>query len=212
VNFRGKSNLKARKTRLLACMHIAIDASMIHLRRQVNFIAELEDIDTLVRLYRTRLQRYVAFSLGDEDLAETLTQECFLKAYQGRASFRGDCSVSTWLFSIANNLIRDQLRTKKFQFWRKARAQAIDIDELASFLPSGASSPETILLVKERTRRVQEALGGLSVNQRRVFLLKFSEEMELEEISKTIGMPVNTVKTHLRRAVMAIRAELGGGR
>ena len=193
-------------------MHIAIDASMIHLRRQVNFIAELEDIDTLVRLYRTRLQRYVAFSLGDEDLAETLTQECFLKAYQGRASFRGDCSVSTWLFSIANNLIRDQLRTKKFQFWRKARAQAIDIDELASFLPSGASSPETILLVKERTRRVQEALAGLSVNQRRVFLLKFSEEMELDEISKSIGMPVNTVKTHLRRAVMAIRAELGGGR
>ncbi len=185
---------------------------MIHLRRQVNFIAELEDIDTLVRLYRTRLQRYVAFSLGDEDLAETLTQECFLKAYQGRASFRGDCSVSTWLFSIANNLIRDQLRTKKFQFWRKARAQAIDIAELASFLPSGASSPETILLVKERTRRVQEALKGLSVNQRRVFLLKFSEEMELEEISKSIGMPVNTVKTHLRRAVMAIRAELGGER
>jgi RNA polymerase sigma-70 factor, ECF subfamily len=193
-------------------MHIAIDASMIRLRRQVNFIAELEDIDTLVRLYRTRLQRYVAFSLGDEDLAETITQECFLKAYQGRASFRGDCAVSTWLFSIANNLIRDQLRTKKFQFWRKARAQAIDIAELASFLPSGASSPETILLVKERTRRVQEALKGLSVNQRRVFLLKFSEEMDLDEISKTIGMPVNTVKTHLRRAVMAIRAELGGGR
>jgi RNA polymerase sigma-70 factor, ECF subfamily len=193
-------------------MHIAIDASMIHLRRQVNFIAELEDIDTLVRLYRPRLQRYVAFSLGDEDLAETITQECFLKAYQGRAGFRGDCSVSTWLFSIANNLIRDQLRTKKFQFWRKARAQAIDVSELASFLPSGASSPETILLVKERTRRVLEALGGLSVNQRRVFLLKFSEEMELDEISKTMGMPVNTVKTHLRRAVMAIRAELGGER
>jgi RNA polymerase sigma-70 factor (ECF subfamily) len=193
-------------------MHIAIDATMIHLRRRVNFIAELEDIDTLVRLYRPRLERYVTFSLGDEDLAETITQECFLKAYQGRASFRGDCSVSTWLFSIANNLIRDQLRTKKFQFWRKARAQAIDIDELASFLPSGASSPETTLLAKERIGRVQEALAGLSVNQRRVFLLKFSEEMDLEEISTTIGMPVNTVKTHLRRAVMAIRAELGGGR
>jgi RNA polymerase sigma-70 factor (ECF subfamily) len=193
-------------------MHIAIDASMIHLRRQVNFIAELEDIDTLVKLYRPRLQRYVGFSLGDEDLAETIVQECFLKAYQGRAGFRGDCSVSTWLFSIANNLIRDQLRTKKFQFWRKARAQAIDISELASFLPSGASSPETILLVKERAKRVVEALGGLSVNQRRVFLLKFSEEMELDEISKTIGMPINTVKTHLRRAVMAIRAELGGER
>jgi len=193
-------------------MQFAIDASIIPLRRQVNFIAELEDIDTLVKLYGPKLQRYVAFSLGDQDLAETITQECFLKAYQGRESFRGDCSVNTWLFSIANNLIRDQLRTKKFQFWRKARAHSIDVSELASFLPSGASSPETLLLVKEQTRLVKEALDDLSVNQRRVFLLKFSEEMDLDEISKTLGMPVNTVKTHLRRAVTAIRARLGGDR
>lgn len=183
---------------------------MIHLRRQVNFISELEDIDTLVRLYEPRLLRYVAFSLGDQDLAETITQDCFLKAYAGRSSFRGDCSVNTWLFSIANNLIRDQLRTKKFQFWRKARAHSIDISELASLLPSGASSPENDLLVKERTQQVKEVLEDLSVNQRRIFLLKFSEEMELDEISETLGMPVNTVKTHLRRAIVAIRARLGG--
>jgi RNA polymerase sigma-70 factor (ECF subfamily) len=193
-------------------MQIAIDATMIHLRRQVNLISELEDIDTLVRLYGPRLQRYVMFSLGDPDLAESITQDCFLKAYQGRGSFRGDCSVSTWLFSIANNLIRDQLRTKKFQFWRKARAQAIDVSELVSFLPSAASSPETVLLAREKTKLVTEALEELSVNQRKVFLLKFAEEMDLDEISETMGMPVNTVKTHLRRAVLAIRARLGGAR
>ena len=141
-----------------------------------------------------------------------ITQDCFLKAYQGRASFRGDCSVSTWLFSIANNLIRDQLRTKKFQFWRKARAQAVDVTELASFLPSEASSPETLLLAREKTKLVSEALEELSVNQRKVFLLKFAEEMDLDEISETMGMPVNTVKTHLRRAVLAIRGRLGGAR
>ncbi len=193
-------------------MQAAIQPSIIHLRRQVTFIAELEDIDTLVRLYGPKLLRYVAFSIGDQDLAETITQDCFLKAYNGRDSFRGDCSVSTWLFSIANNLIRDQLRTKKFQFWRKARAKSVDITELASFLSSGASSPETALLAKERARQVHEALDDLSVNQRRVFLLKFSEEMDLDEISRTLGMPVNTVKTHLRRAVTAIRARLGGSR
>jgi RNA polymerase sigma-70 factor, ECF subfamily len=193
-------------------MQIAIDATMIHLRRQVTLISELEDIDTLVRLYGPRLQRYVMFSIGDADLAESITQDCFLKAYQGRESFRGDCSVSTWLFSIANNLIRDQLRTKKFQFWRKARAQAVDVTELASFLPSDASSPETLLLVKEKTKLVNEALEKLSVNQRKVFLLKFAEEMDLDEISDTLGMPVNTVKTHLRRAVLSIRAKLGGAR
>jgi RNA polymerase sigma-70 factor (ECF subfamily) len=193
-------------------MQIAIDATMIHLRRQVTLISELEDIDTLVRLYGPRLQRYVMFSIGDQDLAESITQDCFLKAYQGRASFRGDCSVSTWLFSIANNLIRDQLRTKKFQFWRRARAQAMDVTELASFLPSEASSPETVLLAREKTKMVSEALEDLSVNQRKVFLLKFAEEMDLDEISATTGMPVNTVKTHLRRAVLAIRGRLGGAR
>ena len=193
-------------------MQVAINADMIPLRRQVNFISELEDIDTLVKLYGPRLQRYVAFSIGDQDLADTITQDCFLKAYQGRDSFRGDCSVSTWLFSIANNLIRDQLRTKKFQFWRKARATSVDVAEMASFIPSGASSPETVLLVREQARLVKDALEDLSVNQRRVFLLKFSEDMDLDEISQMTGMPVNTVKTHLRRAVTAIRTRLGGNR
>jgi RNA polymerase sigma-70 factor, ECF subfamily len=205
-------NLLRQIPRLFSYMQIAIDATMIHLRRQVTLISELEDIDTLVRLYGPRLQRYVMFSIGDADLAESITQDCFLKAYQGRESFRGDCSVSTWLFSIANNLIRDQLRTKKFQFWRKARAQSVDVTELASFLPSQASSPETLLLVREKTKLVNEALEKLSVNQRKVFLLKFAEEMDLDEISETLGMPVNTVKTHLRRAVLSIRAKLGGAR
>ncbi len=177
--------------------------------RTGSFISELDDIDSLVSIYRPRVLRYVAFSIGDQDLAETIVQDCFLKAYNGRASFRGDCAVSTWLFSIANNLIRDQLRTKKFQFWRKARATAIDITEMASFLPSGGSSPEACLLARERTREVAAAVEDLSINQRRVFILRFAEELELAEIADLTGMPVNTVKTHLHRAVTAIRNRLG---
>ncbi len=191
-------------------MRIAIASSMMAQGRQVDLISELDDIDTLVRLYRPRVLRYVTFSIGDQDLAETITQDCFLKAYNGRASFRGDCAVSTWLFSIATNLIRDQLRTKKFQFWRKARATAVDVQEMASLLPSGASSPETRLLAQERTKQVAAALEELSVNQRKVFLLRFSEELDLAEIAETTGMPINTVKTHLHRAVMAVRGKLGG--
>ena len=191
-------------------MRIALEATMIHQdSSKVNFITELDDIDSLVRLYRPRILRYVTFSIGDQDLAETITQDCFLKAYNARSSFRGDCAVSTWLFSIANNLIRDQLRTKKFQFWRKARATSVDITEMASLLPSGASSPEAGLLAKERTRQVAEAVQKLSENQRKVFILKFSEELDIAEIALATGMPVNTVKTHLHRAVNVIRTNLG---
>lgn len=175
----------------------------------MNFITELDDIDSLVMLYRPRVLRYVTFSIGDQDLAETITQDCFLKAYRARASFRGDCAVSTWLFSIANNLIRDQLRTKRFQFWRKAHATSVDVTEMASFLPSGASSPEARLLAQERTRQVAAAVEKLSENQRKVFMLKFTEELDISEIAQVTGMPVNTVKTHLHRAVHAIRTNLG---
>jgi RNA polymerase sigma-70 factor (ECF subfamily) len=190
-------------------MQIAISASIIHLGRQVNASSELDDIDSLVAVYWPRVLRYVTFSIGDVDLAQTITQDCFLKAYKGRESFRGECAVSTWLIGIANNLIRDQLRLKKFQFWRKASATSLDITEMASFLPSDESSPESRLLVQERTEQVKAALELLSVNQRRVFLLRFFEGLNIEEIASATGMPVNTVKTHLYRGITAIRASLG---
>src|ERR1700761_5702148 len=170
--------------------------------------SELDDIDALVRTYRPRLLRFVAFSIGDPDLAESITQDCFLKAYNGRASFRGDCSINTWLTSIALNLVRDQQRLQRFRFWRQARASAIDVTDAANFLPSNESSPESRILAKEQTAQVQAALANLSQNQRTIFLMRFSEEMELSEIASAIHMPINTVKTHLHRALKSVRAQV----
>jgi RNA polymerase sigma-70 factor (ECF subfamily) len=194
-------------------MQLALDATMSQVVPATGRIAsELEDIDALVRTYRARLLRFVAFSIGDADLAESITQDCFLKAYNGRASFRGDCSVNTWLTSIAMNLIRDQQRLQKFRFWRQARATAIDITDAASFLPSHETSPETRILAKEKAREVQAALEHLSPNQRTVFLMRFIEEMDLGEIAAATRMPINTVKTHLHRALKSVRAQVGGAR
>jgi RNA polymerase sigma-70 factor (ECF subfamily) len=168
--------------------------------------SELDDIDALVRTYRPRMLRFVTFSIGDADMAESITQDCFLKAYNGRAGFRGDCSVSTWLTSIAVNLVRDQQRLQKFRFWRQARATAVDITEAANFLPSQECSPENRILAKERAQEVYTALEELSAKQRTVFLMRFVEEMELAEIARATGMPLNTVKTHLHRALKSVRA------
>src|SRR5687768_2673361 len=81
---------------------------------------ELEDFERFVEHYRTRVLRFVFASVHDMDLAETLTQDCFWKAYKYRKSFRGDSSVHTWLIKIAINLVRDHTRSRRFQFWRKA--------------------------------------------------------------------------------------------
>jgi RNA polymerase sigma-70 factor (ECF subfamily) len=110
------------------------------------------------------------------------------------------------------NLIRDQQRLQKFRFWRQARATAIDVTDAASFLPSHETSPETRILAKEKAREVQAALEHLSPNQRTVFLMRFIEEMDLSEIAAMTKMPINTVKTHLHRALKSVRAQVGGAR
>ena len=190
-------------------MQLALNAPMTQVHSAVQTGTELDDIETLVRTYRPRLLRFVAFSIGDADLAESITSDCFLKAYNSRANFRGDCSVNTWLTSIALNLIRDQQRLQKFRFWRQARATAIDITDAASFLPSNESSPESRILVKEKAQQVTAALQNLSPNQRTVFLMRFAEEMDLSEIAAVTRMPINTVKTHLHRALKSVRAQVG---
>ena len=173
-------------------------------------LTELDDIEALDRIYRARLLRFVAYSTGDQDLAETIVQDCLLKAYNARDSFRGDCGVYTWLAHIALNLIRDHQRTRKFQFWRRVQKTAPDLSELSSLLPSGESSPESQILARERAHQVSTALEALSENQRTIFLMRFIEEMDLQEICQATGMQISTVKTHLHRAVKAVRLKLGG--
>ena len=176
---------------------------------RVRAISELDDIDELVRLHQARIRRFAAYSTGDPDLAESITQDTLLRAYRGRENFRGDCSVSTWLTGIAINVIRDHLRSNRFKFWKQVQSKAVDVHEMASLLPSEGVSPERRMLAQERVKNLYKVLETLSHNQRTVFLMKFSEEMSVEQISDILGMAVNTVRTHLHRALKAVRGRVG---
>ena len=172
-------------------------------------VSELDDINELVRLHQARIRRFVTCSTGDPDLAETITQDTLLRAFRGRENFRGDCSLSTWLTGIAINVTRDHLRSRRHKFWKQVRTTAVDVHEMASFLPSDGVSPERRVLAKEKVKELYAVLEALSYNQRTVFLMKFSEEMSVDEISEILGMAVNTVRTHLHRALKAVRSKLG---
>ncbi len=193
-------------------MQLAATPGIICLASQECAITELDDIDYLVRTYRTRLLRFILASAGDQDLAESVVQDCFLKAYNARESFRGECSVQTWLTGIALNLLRDKQRTKRFQFWRRSEKTSIDVSEMASVLPDRQSSPETRMIARERAAEIATFLESLSPNQRAVFVMRFQEEMELPEIAAAMGMSLATAKTHLHRAVKAVREKVGGAR
>jgi RNA polymerase sigma-70 factor (ECF subfamily) len=171
-----------------------------------------EEFSAVVTKHRPQIFRFLLSSTRDVDLAETLTQECFLKAHRNWGSFRGESSAMTWLMRIAINLQKDHWRNRRMQFWRQTRSHAVDLDEASDWLPSGERSVEQQLLAKERVRQVAKAVEGLSERQRTVFLLRYVEEMELSEIARATGLNEGTVKAHLSRAVARVRAELGGKR
>lgn len=176
---------------------------------QTESVLELADFDEVVRLYRPRIFRYLMASLADRDIAESLTQDCFLKAYNARHQFRGESSLSTWLTRIALNLVRDHLRSRRMRFWQKTRDTAVDVVDISDWIPDGASGPEAICLQQEKVREVWQAVEKLSRQQKNVFLLRFVEEMELSEIAESTGMNTSTVKSHLYRALRIVREHVG---
>jgi len=166
---------------------------------------DIGDFDELVRAYWPRIFRFALASLRDADAAQTVAQDCFYRAYRNRAAFRGDSSLHTWLMQIAVNLVRDHARSRRLQFWKRNEA----LDPAARWTPDGQLSPEGEAAAKEKVRAVWRAAKGLSEKQRTVFLLRFVEDMDLLEIAGATGMKEGTVKTHLFRALQAVREQLG---
>ncbi|MGA7524900.1 MAG: sigma-70 family RNA polymerase sigma factor [Acidobacteriaceae bacterium] len=180
--------------------------------RREQAMLELADFDEVVRVYRPRILRFLLASLADSDIAETLTQECFLKAWSARHQFRGDSSLSTWLTRIAVNLMRDHLRSRSLRFWQKTRGAALDVLDISDWLPDGRSSPESLAVARRQVAEVWQAVQKLSAHQRTVFALRFVEEMELDEIATVLHMNLSTVKSHLYRALAIVRERMGGQR
>jgi len=171
---------------------------------------ELDDFDALVRKYWPRVFRFALASLRDPDAAGTVAQDCLLKAHRNAAGFRGEASVGTWLMRIAVNLVRDHARSRRLQFWKRTGSGAVDWDELLRRVPGVGSSPEAASAAREQVERVWKAAAGLPERQRTVFLLRFVEDMDLLEIAAATGLREGTVKTHLFRALAAVRRAVGG--
>ena len=168
------------------------------------------DFDSLVRQHQKRVYRVVYLLVRDADAADTLTQECFLRAYRKLGSFRGECRIDTWLLRIAVNLAKDHAKNRRVSFWRKL----IGLDETNGTdgkpiqVHAHEPSPERVLLAREEMQAVWSAVDSLSPQQRTVFLLRFTEEMSLAEIADVLGVRVGSVKAQLSRATGSIRKRM----
>ncbi len=148
--------------------------------------------DQLMRQHQRRVHRVIFLLVRDDDIADTLTQECFLRAYKKRASFRGEC--------------RDHGKNRRTSFWKKLvgledRSTNDEPREFATPQPS----PERILLAREQLQSILSAVSSLPTQQRSIFLLRFAEEMSLAQIADVLEVKVGTVKAQLARATGKLR-------
>jgi RNA polymerase sigma-70 factor (ECF subfamily) len=164
-----------------------------------------ESFDEIIRQHQRRVYRVLYLLLKDADAADTLTQECFLRAYKNLGSFRGECRIETWLLRIAVNLARDHGKSRRAAFWKRLLGLEDAEDGEARQFRGSQPSPERVLLAREEMDAVWTAVASLSQQQRAIFVLRFAEEMSLPEIAAVLRLSVGTVKAHLFRATAKIR-------
>jgi len=156
--------------------------------------------DAFVAEYRERAVRTAWRMLGrDGAAAEDVAQEAFVRAHRGLARFRGDAQLSTWFYRILVNEVRRHQRWRALRGYGGVSADAPDSAVGAVSDPT----PDPGL-----QRRIAEALERLPRGQRETFVLVYLEELSLREAAEATGRAIGTMKSHLHRALRALRAEL----
>jgi RNA polymerase sigma-70 factor (ECF subfamily) len=162
--------------------------------------------------FRLVFERYSRPVLGfiyemvsDRDIAEDLTQETFVRAYQNLKQLRDDAKFSTWLFGIGRNVARESLRSRQ----REGQSRTQDIDSTQQQEHTGTSdSPVQQLLEKELNIAMETALQALDEEKRVVFFLKVLHQRSYQEIAEITGFSLAKVKTELHRARLEMRRRL----
>ena len=154
--------------------------------------------------YSRPVLSFIYDMVGDRSLAEDLAQETFVRAFRGLDSLREESKLSTWLFAIAKNCAREQLRT------RRRNESNVEIDAQPAFeLHDRARTPSGELLDKELSGVIQTALQKLDEDKRTVFTLKVLQQRSYEEIAEITGFSVGKLKTDLHRARAEMRRRIG---
>jgi len=165
-----------------------------------------EVLDALIEQYQHRLLRYLAHMTRNQATAEDLFQETWIRVLEKGHQYDGKSRFATWLMTIAHNVAIDHLRKKAPASLDEMR----DTEDAVPFEPmANGPSPFEQAAASEDRARIEAALEQVSPIFREVLVLRFQEQMKLEEIAKLVGIPLATVKTRLYRGVMALRPALG---
>lgn len=166
-------------------------------------------LDELIVRYQHRLLRYLMYLTGNREMAEDLFQEVWMRVLVRGGQFNGKSRFETWLFAIARNLVIDQKRKRTMSSLDELFEAGGDDDKPMAFeVADNQPTPFDRLASVEDRGRIAAALLDLDTLYREVLVLRFHEEMALEEIAKVTRAPLSTVKSRLYRGLAAIKPKL----
>ena len=166
-------------------------------------------LDELITRYQHRLMRYLLYLTGHRELAEDIFQEVWMRVLVRGAQFNGKARFDTWLFAIARNLVIDQKRKKTMASLDEMFESGNEDDRPMSIeITDGEPTPFDRFASLEDRERIAAGLLKLDMIYREVLVLRFHEELSLEEIAKVTRAPLSTVKSRLYRGLAAIKPRL----
>jgi len=165
--------------------------------------------EILVDRHQASVLNLIYRFIGDRTQAKDLAQEVFIRVWQAAKTYRPEAKFTTWLYRITANLCFNELkssrRRKWFSFHRSDEEGEYTLEET---LADRAPSAEDLLLEKERSRQISDALQSLPNNQRMALVLKRYDDLSYQEIAQVIGCSIPAVESLLVRAKKTLQEKL----
>jgi RNA polymerase sigma-70 factor, ECF subfamily len=165
--------------------------------------------EILVDRHQASVLNLIYRFIGDRTQAKDLAQEVFIKVWQAAKTYRPEAKFRTWIYRIATNVCFNELKSarhkKWFSFHQSDDHRGNTIEETLS---DSAPSVEDLLLEKERSRQISDALQSLPDNQRMALVLKRYDDLSYAEIAQIIGCSVSAVESLLVRAKRTLQEKL----
>lgn len=162
----------------------------------------------IVELFKDKVYQISYRLTGNVHEAQDIAQEAFLRAYTNIDRYDIDRKFSTWLFRITTNVAIDRLRKKKPDFYLQDEVKGMSGMTLESQFSTDEQLPEDQVITREMQNWVQDEINKLPVKYRTAIILKYIEDLSINEISEILNMPASTVKTRIHRGREALRKRM----
>jgi RNA polymerase sigma-70 factor (ECF subfamily) len=165
--------------------------------------------EILINRHQASILNLVYRFIGDRTQAKDLAQEVFIRVWQAAGSYQPKAKFTTWIYRITANLCFNELKSARRRRWFSFNRSDEDGEHtIEEALPDSTPSAEDLLLSKERSRQISDALQSLPPNQRMALVLKRYDDLSYQEIAQILGCSVSAVESLLVRAKRSLQEKL----